>query len=184
VSADHERTTGCAGARTEVHVDQIHAKEYEELAVERARRSGVDVDLDVLAVTFNLVRAANKLVADLEQNVYRARGISYAGFRVLFALWVAGEKEPRQLAQLAAVTRSSVSSVLNTLEDAGLVERRRESTDRRVVTVDLTRRGLEMVLDTFSSHHEREREWTDGLSAHERHTLADLLRRVVEHHAN
>lgn len=165
-------------------VDHIHAKDYEELAVERAQASGVEVDLDVLAVTFNLVRAANKLVADLEQNVYRARGVSYAGFRVLFALWVAGESEPRQLAPLAAVTRSSVSSVLNTLEDAGLVQRRRESADRRVVTVGLTQRGLDMVLDTFSSHHEREREWTDGLSAQERRTLADLLRRVVEHHAD
>ena len=138
----------------------------------------------MLAVTFNLVRAANRLVADLEQNVYRAHGVSYAGFRVLFALWVVGESEPRQLAQLAAVTRSSVSSVLNTLEDAGLVQRRRESADRRVVTVDLTRRGLETVLDTFESHHAREREWTSGLSAEERRTLADLLRRIVEHRAN
>jgi DNA-binding MarR family transcriptional regulator len=164
-------------------VDHIHAKEYEELAVERARRSGLEVDFDVLAVTFNLVRAANKLVADLEQNVYRARGVSYAGFRVLFALWVVGESEPRRLAQLAAVTRSSVSSVLNTLEGAGLVERRRESADRRVVTVELTRRGLETVLDTFGGHHDREREWTSGLSEAERRTLADLLRRLIEHHA-
>ncbi|GAA5040559.1 hypothetical protein GCM10023259_008100 [Thermocatellispora tengchongensis] len=164
-------------------VDHVHAKEYEALAVERARRSGLEIDLDVLAVTFNLVRAANKLVSDLEQNVYRARGVSYAGFRVLFALWVVGESEPRRLAQLAAVTRSSVSSVLNTLEAAGLVQRRRESADRRVVTVDLTRRGLETVLDTFGDHHAREHEWTSGLSAEERRILADLLRRIVEHHA-
>ncbi len=163
-------------------MDQIHAKDYEELMVERARRSGVDVDLDVLTVTFNLVRAANKLVADLEQNVYRSRGVSYAGFRVMFALWVVGESEPRQLAQLAAVTRSSVSSVLNTLEDAGLVQRRRESADRRVVTVDLTRQGLETVLDTFESHHARERTWTSELSAAERRSLATLLRKMVEHH--
>jgi hypothetical protein len=41
-----------------------------------------------------------------------------------------------------------------------------------------------MVLDTFSSHHAREREWTSALTDTERRTLAELLRRVVEHHVD
>ena len=57
-----------------------------------------------------------------------------AGFRLMFCIWVADELEPRELAHLAGLTRASVSSALNTLERDGLIERSRESEDRRLVT--------------------------------------------------
>ena len=120
------------------------------------------------------------LVQDLEANVHRPRGLSWAGFRLLFALWVAGPLEPRGLARLSAVSRASISSVLNTLQRDGLVERRRVSADRRVVTVVLTDRGRGVVADAFREHNRREQAWLEGLTPADRERLTALLRRLLD----
>ncbi len=137
-------------------------------------------DLDAMTVVFNVIRLANRLVSDLESSVHRPRGLSWAGFRLLFTLWVAGSLEPRTLARLSAVTRASISSVLNTLERDGLVERRRESTDRRIVTVVLTPAGRTAVEEAFREHNVREREWLAGLDGAEQRELGAVLHRLLD----
>lgn len=152
---------------------------FDRLVLDRIARLEPDADRDAMAVVFNLIRLANVVVADVESTVHRPRGLSWAGFRILFALWIAGPTEPRALARLAAVTRASISSVLNTLERGELVERRRESADRRVVTVLLTAKGRRAVASAFRAHHARERAWLAGLSPAEVDTLAELLHRLL-----
>ena len=61
----------------------------------------------------------------------------------------------------------------------GLVERRRESQDRRVVTVVLTPAGRRAVAGAFHEHNEREAAWLAPLSIGERKTLGELLHRVL-----
>ncbi len=133
-----------------------------------------------MAVAFNVIRLANRMVWDLESTVHRRRGWSWAGFRILFTLWIAGPLEPRALARLSAVTRASISSVLNTLERDGLVRRRRESPDRRIVTVDLTPAGRAEVAEAFREHNAREQAWVAALDAGEQAALAGLLHRLLE----
>jgi DNA-binding MarR family transcriptional regulator len=72
--------------------------------------------------------------------------------------------------------------VLNTLERDGLVARKRESADRRVVTVELTPAGQVVVSKTTSEHQARELEWTRIFTDRERVTLARLLGKLVRHH--
>lgn len=160
-------------------MDHIDAQRYETLVKQRGEEAAIDVDTDIFALTFNLVRAANLLVSTLDQSVYRSHGVSYAGFRIMFALWAVGTIEPNRLAVLASVTRSSTSSVLNTLERDGLAERRRESADRRVVTVQLTDRGKKLVLETFEEHHAIEREWVSALTKREQSQVVKALRKLV-----
>lgn len=160
-------------------MDHQDVRHYEDQVAEKARAAGVSLDVGTFALALNLVRAANFLVAQLEQEIYRHRGVSYAGFRILFALWVVGPTEPKRLATLASVTRSSTSSVLNTLERDGFVERRRESADRRVVTTQLTAKGLQLVLETLEEHQPLLANWTEALSEEERRTMNDLLHRLM-----
>jgi DNA-binding MarR family transcriptional regulator len=155
---------------------------FDRLVLDRIATLEPDADRHAIAVVFNLMRLANVMVADVEANVHRPRGLSWAGFRILFALWIAGPIEPRELARLAAVTRASISSVLNTLERGELVERRRESVDRRVVTVLLTAKGRRSVSSAFRGHHARERAWLAALSPTEVDTLAELLHRILASH--
>jgi DNA-binding MarR family transcriptional regulator len=155
------------------------SEQFDDLARRRVAELAPDADLDAMAVVFNAIRLANRITADVEAEVHRVRGLSWAGFRILFALWISGPLEPRDLARLSAVTRASISSVLNTLERDGLVERRRESSDRRVVTVVLTARGRRAVTAAFREHNEREAEWLAPLSRSEVKTLGEMLHRVL-----
>jgi DNA-binding MarR family transcriptional regulator len=160
-------------------MDRLDVRHYEDQVAERAAASGVELDIGVFALALNLVRAANLLIGELEQEIYRSRGVSYAGFRILFALWVVGPTEPKRLATLASVTRSSTSSVLNTLERDGFVERRRESEDRRLVTTQLTPHGLRLVLETLEEHQALQTEWASTLSPAERVQMNELLHKLM-----
>ena len=154
------------------------AREIEELAQARIREADPDADLTAMAVVFNLIRACERVVQDLE-TVHRPMGWSWAGFRVLFWVWLLGPLEPREIASIASASRASVSSVLNTLERDGFVVRRRQSGDRRLVTVELTDTGNTLIARAFKAHNEREQEWASILSREERVTLVELLRRLV-----
>jgi DNA-binding MarR family transcriptional regulator len=146
------------------------------------REISPEFDLEATAVVFNLIRAANRIVQDLEAVAHRPAGLSWAGFRILFTVHTMGPTEPQQLARFSGVTRASISSVLNTLERDGLIARTRGSADKRVVTVSLTERGDVVVREAMRRQNARERAWVTCLDHEERKTLANLLLRLVEHH--
>ena len=157
------------------------AAQFERRALTRlAEEAETVVDPAVFAVTFDLIRVANRLMYDFETNVHRPLGISWAGFRVLFCTWIEQEVEPRELAKLCAVSRGTVSSVLNTLERDGLVRRRRQSADRRVVTVVITDKGRRRVKEAFELQHAREHQWLGDLDRQAIAGLLALLRHLLE----
>jgi DNA-binding MarR family transcriptional regulator len=158
--------------------DRLLAETYEQTAARRV--ATIDgASLESFVAMFNLVRTANRMVSDLEGGVHREAGWSWAGFRVMFTVWVSGPLEPRRIAHLAGISRAAVSSVLNTLERDGLVERARDKTDRRLVTVRLTSEGRRRLLAAYRRQNSRERELLAPLSADELATFTDLLRRLL-----
>ena len=138
------------------------------------------VDPAVFAATFDLFRVANRLMYDFEANVHRPLGMSWAGFRVLFCTWIEKEVEPRELARLCAVSRGTVSSVLNTLERDAFIRRRRQSADRRLVTVVITEKGRRRVKEAFQLQHAREHQWLGDLDRQTITGLVALLRHLLE----
>ena len=176
-----ERRSRPADAPTNDDVETLDVQAFEKLAIERLRELDRMADTDAVQLVLNLVRVANELIGDLEMSVHRPQGWSWAGYRIMFSVLVAGPLEPRQVAPLAGVTRASISAVLNTLERDGLVERRRQSDDRRVVTIWLTPSGRRAVLEGFGMHHRVEKAWVAALSPAERKTLLRLLRKMLEH---
>jgi DNA-binding MarR family transcriptional regulator len=139
-----------------------------------------DADLTALAVSFTLIRAADRLVYDLE-TVHRTIGWTWPGFRAVFWLWLLGPLEQREVASLASASRASISSVLNTLQRDGFVRRRRDAADRRQVRVTLTATGRKLIEGAFKAHNEREREWVSVFTQKERKLLVELLSRLIDH---
>jgi DNA-binding MarR family transcriptional regulator len=72
--------------------------------------------------------------------------------------------------------------VLNTLERDGFATRVRKSGDRRVVTIELTERGREAVVEGYRRQHEIEKAWLGTLTATQLQRLNATLRRLLEHH--
>jgi DNA-binding MarR family transcriptional regulator len=149
-----------------------------ELAQNRIRSVFPEADLTAFAVAFTLIRAAERVTYELE-TVQRPMGWTWPGFRVLFWIWLLGPLEPREIATLASASRASVSSALNTLERNGFVKRSRNSSDRRLVTVELTARGSERITEAFHSTNTREQELVARFGVEEQRTLAELLGRLL-----
>ncbi|MHB2000832.1 MAG: MarR family winged helix-turn-helix transcriptional regulator [Solirubrobacteraceae bacterium] len=87
---------------------------------------------------------------------------------------------PQQdLADALCVDASNVVLVLNELEDAGYVERRRDRQDRRRHRVDITPAGRDALVRAQSAQAAIEDELLEPLDAGQRELLRELLARVL-----
>ncbi|CAN5367996.1 hypothetical protein BH09ACT5_BH09ACT5_24610 [soil metagenome] len=90
---------------------------------------------------------------------------------------------PSELAELERVTPPSMNRTLNTLQEAGLVVRQRDSEDARRVRVELTPAGAAAAEETRALRTEWFARRMTELTAEERATLEaalPVLRRIVE----
>lgn len=155
---------------------RIRADDFEDVAAARAVEEGLDPV--TFRAMFGIFRLSGRMFNDLEARVHRPAGWSLAGFRVMFLLWVLGPMESFEIARLVGLSRAAISSAVNTLERDGLVDRRRESVDGRVVTVHLTDDGAARLETAYRAQNVRERELFGDLTDDELVTLTDLMRRI------
>src|SRR6516165_2160845 len=171
-------TTEDPSART------ISVEEYRELLARRLRADGV-VDRDAAEhaeLVFNLTRLQHRLSRDFE-SLHRRRGWTWAGFRIMNVLWAVGAAEARDVARLSGASRAAVSSALNTLERDGLVRRTRDSTDRRLIRIQLTQHGRIALREAMREQGDREREWLSELESAEQQRLTRLLAALADRKA-
>jgi len=67
--------------------------------------------------------------------------VSASQLNCLLALYENGPLPPSQIAKHIMVKSSTVTGIIDRLEQKGLVNRTRTSTDRRVITIELTHSG-------------------------------------------
>ncbi|WP_299168207.1 MarR family winged helix-turn-helix transcriptional regulator [uncultured Arthrobacter sp.] len=138
-----------------------------------------DLDVAPMHVLGRLSRVAQQVERRLEENFAR-HGLDSGSFDVLATLRRNGSAytlSPKDLAGSAMITSSAVAQRLNRLEERGLITRAKSSVDGRGTTVTLTQEGRDIVDATLPTHLAAEEELLAGLSASERRTLADLLKK-------
>lgn len=156
-------------------------REFRELL---HRRHGSDAAIDQASaeraeLLFNLTRTVNRLSLDFE-NLHRRNGLSWSGFRILNVIWVVEDVEVSEIARLSGSSRASTWSALNTLERNGLVQRTRDSEDRRMVRARLTESGLQVLQVAMQAQAVREAQWFALLSQKDHRTLTELLARLAD----
>jgi len=155
---------------------------FERRAAERVVELGNDerpIDLGTFAAMFDLFRVSARVVGDLESEVHRPLGLSIAGFRVLFTVWVFDSLEVREIARLSGVSRAAVSGVVTTLEKEGLARRKRDHDDGRLVSVSATSAGDEMLRTAYRAQNTREGKLFAALSPAELDQFTGLLRKIL-----
>jgi len=129
--------------------------------------------LDALVRAEAAVR--RRLAADLER-----AGISHAGFAVLVVLTTAGGRlELRTLRRRLGWSKPNATEVATTLEQRGLVERRRDASDRRRVVLSLTPAGAELAARLFPEHTRRVSGAFAALAEDEKRSLAEICRKLA-----
>lgn len=162
--------------------ERTDTDDFEQRSAERVVELGTSeqpIDLDTFAAMFDLFRVSARVVADLEAEVHRPLGLSTAGFRVLFTVWVHEALEVREIARLSGVSRAAVSGVVTTLEKEGLAERRRHADDGRLVSVAATPAGVDRLGEAYRAQNVREGQLFSGLAADELEQFTLLLRKLL-----
>jgi DNA-binding MarR family transcriptional regulator len=104
-----------------------------------ARRATHEHAVDGLRLALRDMLAAHRRLRGRDGR--QPGAIGYAQYPLLAALCREGELTSSGLASAADLAPATVTQMLDALEAAGLVERQRDSADRRVVLVRLTERG-------------------------------------------
>ena len=88
------------------------------------------------AATNAVTRAYRPLLRDL--------GLTYPQYLVMLVLWQDGPSSPGQIASRLSLGQNAITPLLDRLVEQGLAERSRNTSDRRVVTVQATQEGLNL----------------------------------------
>lgn len=133
--------------------------------------------LEEVRTAFGELLGAERRLRGRDQ--HREGKLSHAQVRALFVLGRSHEVTAGQLAKAAELTPASVTAMLDHLEDAGIVERRRSSEDRRCVVVSLTAQGRELVEAKRARWRELIEEALDGLSDEDLAAAARVMHRMA-----
>jgi DNA-binding MarR family transcriptional regulator len=126
-----------------------------------------------------LLASAHRLSRDRFEAVLEPFGLDAHGFAALIVLAELGPSPQQRLAEELALSGTMVVQVVDALESAGLVERRRSESDRRVNLVHLTEEGAETERATMEGRAEIMGDLTARLGEGEEAELCELLRALL-----
>lgn len=117
-------------------------------------RERPDLELTAIGVAGRLGRVA-MVMAPMLEAVFVKHGLKQGEFDVLAALRRAGKPYtliPSELSATLMMSRAGMTSRIDRLESAGLVERALDPEDRRSFRISLTERGFDVVDAAMTEH--------------------------------
>jgi len=131
---------------------------------------GVEIWREISSISSKLRRESEKQLAD--------RGVSIIEFRILRDLNERGDLPMVSLAKQNFVTQGWITSLVDRLEQKGLVRRIRSSLDRRVINISSTEKGSEFYETIKCIHEAFINESLKFLSEEDENALMYLLKKI------
>ena len=131
-------------------------------------------------LSFLLYRAATQAAA-LGDDAVGALGLSARRYGVLTVLAEHGPSPQRAVADVLGIDRATMVGLVDDLEAAGLVERRRNPRDRRAYALTVTEPGRRVQTEAAGRMLQCERDYLAPLDADEQRLLHTLVSRLVSH---
>ena len=135
-----------------------------------------DLDLENF-LPFLLNRAGTRIAGAFAKDL-NAHGVDIQMWRVLAALHQEDGQRMGDLAALTSIEISTLSRLIGRMEDANLVERRREIGDMRGVSVHITHKGEGLTGAIIPFALDYETVALQGFDESEARSLKAMLRRV------
>jgi DNA-binding MarR family transcriptional regulator len=127
-----------------------------------------------------LLNNASRLAARRFSTKLALHNVTPPQWGVLVALWEQDGLSLSELAQRSHFDGPTMTGIVDRLEKAGLVERRRDTTDRRVISVYLTAEGRRLQETLPELGEEANREAVAGLTRDQVDSLVATLRVVIK----
>lgn len=145
------------------------------------RVSRLALDFPAAHAVSSLYRTANAARSHLTNTVLRYYDLTWTGFIVLWTVWIWDGRETRDVAEAAAISKATLTGVVNTLESRGWMTRKRIPTDKRLVHLELTPSGAALMEEIYPKFNAAEAEIVASLSARSVAELTRSLRKMTEH---
>jgi MarR family 2-MHQ and catechol resistance regulon transcriptional repressor len=134
-------------------------------------------EVRALDAYIKLSRASGTLDGRLAANLARL-GVTTGQLGVMEALMHLGPLTQGELGRKLLRSGGNVTTVIDNLERRGLVRRHRNTDDRRVVTVRLTRGGRQLIEEIFPHHARAVAQAMAALTVGEQEELGRLCRKL------
>ena len=144
------------------------------------RRPGPPKEL-LSSPTF-LAKRVGFAIKERMMEAFEESGLSMYDHTILALLDEEPTETQAQIADALGYDRSHLVGVLDDLEERGLIERRRDTQDRRRHLVTMTPAGQKALARLRAIVKQVEEEYFEPLNATERKTLTSLLGRLAGHH--
>lgn len=153
-----------------------------QLAAEQWQQQRPDLDGFSMAVIGRLGELSQVVSRDHLLPFFAAHGLQAGEFDLLATLRRSGEPYalmPTALYESAMISSGGMTSRIDRLEKAGLIERRRHPSDRRGILVALTTAGFELIDSMLSAHVDNLQRVLAALSDEEKQQLHALTGKLL-----
>ena len=128
--------------------------------------------------SFIVLMKASKSVQELITTDIASYGMRTSDFVIMETLYHKGRQTIRQIAEAVLIKTGSITYVIDKLEDKGWLTRSDCKEDRRVVYIELTDEGKQVMDTIFPQHQLVIEDIFSELTEQEHDVLIDLLKRV------
>jgi DNA-binding MarR family transcriptional regulator len=136
------------------------------------------LDLDRIVETIIYLQTEGRRVA--KEQAERL-GVTATQLNVLKFLHQLGDLSLSELSRAIAARNSTVTGIVDRMEEAGLVAREQSATDRRVWKIRLAKRGAEIAVRAEVPSWDLLQHALEALSEDDKQTLVRILDQVARH---
>lgn len=141
------------------------------------RHLGTEEEILALGTFIKLMRAVNTLRMAVGRSLAQA-GLTESQLGVLETLHHLGPMCQKEIGEKLLTSGGNVTMVVDNLEKRSLVQRRRDTCDRRFVTVHLTDEGKRLIEEYFPDHARAITRCLSALDPEEQRELGRLCRKL------
>ncbi|MBP1968382.1 MarR family 2-MHQ and catechol resistance regulon transcriptional repressor [Virgibacillus natechei] len=124
-----------------------------------------------------LMKSSKSIQEQIKKDISK-HGMKTSDFTILEALYHKGRQTVKQISDAVLINTGSITYVIDKLETKNLLERSNCKEDRRVVYIQITEQGKQLMDEIFPKHQSVIEDIFSGLTDEEKKTLIELLKKA------
>lgn len=130
-----------------------------------------------------LMKSAKSIEEKIKKDI-SSYGMKSSDFAILEALYHKGRQTIRQISEAVLINTGSITYVIDKLEKKELLERINCKEDRRVVYIEITKKGKQLMDEIFPKHQKVIEHIFEDISTEQKETVINVLKQVGKKEVN
>lgn len=128
--------------------------------------------------SFVVILKASKTLEELVKRDIAGHGMKMSDFAILEALYHKGRQTIKQISEAVLINTGSITYVIDKLEKNNLLRRTNCKDDRRVIYIEITKKGNDLMNEIFPEHQRQIEEIFADVSDEDKKVLIETVKTV------